>query len=71
VTWLDGHGVSVAGLWAEHFNVPRLLRATQHIDGRINTTLSFWLIALDTSSDYSYTRRTHQRREAEQCRRQQ
>jgi AI-2 transport protein TqsA len=46
VTWLDGHGVSVAGLWAEHFNVPRLLRATQHIDGRINTTLSFWLIAL-------------------------
>jgi AI-2 transport protein TqsA len=45
VTWLDGHGVSVAGLWAEHFNVPWLLRATQHIDGRINTTLSFWLIA--------------------------
>jgi AI-2 transport protein TqsA len=46
VTWLDGHGVSVAGLWAEHFNVSWLLRATQHITGRVNTTLSFWVIAL-------------------------
>jgi predicted PurR-regulated permease PerM len=46
VTWIDGHGVSVAGLWAEHFNVAWLLRATQHIAGRVNTTLSFWLIAL-------------------------
>jgi AI-2 transport protein TqsA len=46
VTWLDSHGVSVAGLWAEHFNVAWLLRATQHIAGRVNTTLSFWLIAL-------------------------
>ena len=46
VIWLDGHGVSVAGLWAEHFNVAWLLRATQHIAGRVNTTLSFWLIAL-------------------------
>jgi AI-2 transport protein TqsA len=45
-TWLDGHGVSVAGLWAEHFNVAWLLRATQHVTGRVNTTLSFWLIAL-------------------------
>lgn len=46
VTWLDGHGVSVAGLWAEHFNVLWMLRVTQHITGRVNTTLSFWLIAL-------------------------
>jgi AI-2 transport protein TqsA len=46
VTWLDGHGVSVAGLWAEHFNVSWLLRATQHVTGRVNTTLSFWVIAL-------------------------
>lgn len=46
VTWLDGHGVSVAGLWAEHFNVVWMLRVTQHITGRVNTTLSFWLIAL-------------------------
>jgi len=46
VTWLDGHGVSVAGLWAEHFNVGWLLRATQYVTGRVNTTLSFWVIAL-------------------------
>lgn len=46
VTWLDGHGVSVAGLWAEHFNVVWMLRVTQHVTGRVNTTLSFWLIAL-------------------------
>jgi len=46
VTWLDSHGVSVAGLWAEHFNVAWLLRTTQHIAGRVHTTLSLWLIAL-------------------------
>jgi len=46
VTWLKGHGVSAAGLWAEHFNIGWLLRATQHVTGRVNTTLSFWLIAL-------------------------
>jgi AI-2 transport protein TqsA len=46
VTWLDGHGVSVAGLWAEHFNVGWLVRATQYVTGRLNTTLSFWVIAL-------------------------
>ena len=46
VTWLDGHGIEVAGLLAEHFNVGWLLRAAQKITGRINTTLSFWLIAL-------------------------
>jgi AI-2 transport protein TqsA len=46
ITWLDGHGVSLAGLWAEHLNVAWLLRATQQVAGRVNTTLSFWLIAL-------------------------
>jgi predicted PurR-regulated permease PerM len=46
VTWLDGHGVSVADLWAEHFNVTWLLRMTQHITGRANTMLSFSLVAM-------------------------
>jgi AI-2 transport protein TqsA len=46
VTWLEGHGIEVAGLLAEHFNVGWLLRAAQKITGRINTTLSFWLVAL-------------------------
>src|SRR5271155_3065096 len=46
VTWLDGHGISVAGLWAEHFNVGWALRAAQRVTGRINSTLTFWLITL-------------------------
>jgi len=46
VTWLDAHGVSVAGLWAEHFNVQWLLRISQLVTGRVNTTLTFWLITL-------------------------
>lgn len=46
VTWLDGHGVEIAGLWAEHFNVSWLLRAMQHVTVRANSLLSFWLIAL-------------------------
>src|SRR5215475_3067776 len=33
VDWLDGHGVSIAGLWAEHFNVGWLLRTTQQVTG--------------------------------------
>ena len=35
VAWLDDHGVSVAGLWAEHFNVGWLLGAAQRLTGRI------------------------------------
>jgi predicted PurR-regulated permease PerM len=46
VTWLEGHGVSVADLWAEHFNVTWLLRVTQLITGRANTMLSFSLVAM-------------------------
>src|SRR5208282_2381274 len=46
VVWLESHGISVAGLWAEHFNVGWMLRWAQAITGRVNTTLSFWLITL-------------------------
>jgi predicted PurR-regulated permease PerM len=46
VAWLEDRGVSVAGLWAEHFNTAWLLRAAGQVTGRVNTTLSFWLIAL-------------------------
>ena len=46
VVWLDGHGVSVAGLWAQHFNVDWMLRSAQQITGRLNKTLSFWLVTL-------------------------
>jgi predicted PurR-regulated permease PerM len=33
-------------LWSEHFNVGWLLRWASQITGRVNTTLTFWLIAL-------------------------
>ena len=46
VKWLDDHGISVMGVWAEHFNVGWALRAAQQVAGRINVTLRFWLIAL-------------------------
>ena len=46
IAWLEGHGISVAGLWSEHFNVGWLLRWASQITGRVNTTLTFWLIAL-------------------------
>jgi AI-2 transport protein TqsA len=44
--WLDGHGISVAGLWAEHFNVGWALTWAQQVTGRVNATLGFWLITL-------------------------
>lgn len=44
VAWLDGHGIAVAGLWAEHFNVGWAVRAAQHVTGRFNTTMTFWLV---------------------------
>ncbi len=46
VVWLESHDISVAGLWAEHFNVGWMLRWAQAITGRVNTTLSLWLITL-------------------------
>jgi AI-2 transport protein TqsA len=46
VDWLDGHGIVVAGLWADHFNVNWLIRVFQEITARINNTLSFWAVVL-------------------------
>jgi predicted PurR-regulated permease PerM len=46
IAWLDGHGIPVAGLWAEHFNVRWLLGLAQRVTERVNSTLAFWLIAL-------------------------
>jgi AI-2 transport protein TqsA len=45
VRWLDSHGISVAGVWAEHFSVSWMLRTAQQVTGRLNTTLMFWVIA--------------------------
>ena len=44
--WLELHGMSISTLWTEHFNTAWILRRVQDLTGRLNTTLSFWLIAL-------------------------
>ena len=46
VLWLEGHGISVVGLWAEHFNMTWVVSAVRQVAARMNTTLSFWLIAV-------------------------
>jgi predicted PurR-regulated permease PerM len=44
VAWLDGRGISVSGLFAEHFNVRFFLGTLQQVTGRLNTTLGFWVV---------------------------
>jgi AI-2 transport protein TqsA len=44
--WLEGHGIAVAGLWTEYLDVGWLLRAVQRVTGRVNTTVTFWLVVL-------------------------
>jgi predicted PurR-regulated permease PerM len=46
VEWLDGHGIALAGLWAEHFNVAWLIRLFQQAALRLNGTLTFLLVVL-------------------------
>ena len=43
---LESHGLSVSGLWTDQFNAAWLARRVQQVAARINTTLSFWLVAL-------------------------
>ena len=44
--WLEGHGIAVAGAWSEAFSVGWMLRTAQTITGRLNSTMSFWLVVL-------------------------
>jgi AI-2 transport protein TqsA len=44
--WLEGHGVAVAAIWADHFNVASAIGLLQTVSGRLNTTLSFWVVVL-------------------------
>jgi predicted PurR-regulated permease PerM len=46
IAWLDARGLSVAEAWAEQFNVTWLLRVAQQLAGRVNTTLTFWIVTL-------------------------
>ena len=45
-SWLEQHGIVAAGMWAEHFNMRWLIRAAQEVTGRLNTTISFWLVVI-------------------------
>jgi len=44
VLWLEARGVSVSGIFAEHFNVRFLVGTLQQLTGRLNTTLGFWVV---------------------------
>lgn len=44
--WLEAHGVSVRGIWAEHFDTARVLRIAQQVGGRLHTTSIFWIVTL-------------------------
>ena len=44
--WLEGHGVIVAGIWTEHFDMGRLVRILQSAAARLNTMISFWIVVL-------------------------
>jgi predicted PurR-regulated permease PerM len=44
--WLEGHGIAVAGIWAEHFNVGWLISLSRDITLRMNSALSFSIVML-------------------------
>ncbi|WP_348640076.1 AI-2E family transporter [Mesorhizobium sp. B3-1-1] len=44
--WLEGHGVVMAGAWAEHFNVGWFVRIAQGVTARLNTVISFWIVVV-------------------------
>ncbi|RJG40694.1 AI-2E family transporter [Mesorhizobium sp. DCY119] len=44
--WLETHGIAVAGLWAEHFNMRWIVAAIQGLSARLNTMISFWIVVL-------------------------
>jgi predicted PurR-regulated permease PerM len=44
--WLEGHGIAIAGFWAEHINIGWYIRLVQTVIARLNSTTSFWLVVL-------------------------
>lgn len=46
VDWLAGQGVSVAGLWTEHFDTRWMVSTARYFGGRVQTTLVFWIIVV-------------------------
>ncbi len=43
-TWLEGHGIALAGVWANYFNVDQLIRLAQQVTSRLNTAASFLIV---------------------------
>ncbi|MDE1997081.1 MAG: AI-2E family transporter [Rhizobiaceae bacterium] len=44
--WLEEQGIDVDVLWADNVGAASVLRAVQTVTSRLNSTFSFWLIAL-------------------------
>jgi AI-2 transport protein TqsA len=44
--WLEGHGIIVASVWTEHFNMTWLVRILQGAAARLNIMISFWIVVL-------------------------
>src|SRR3954468_22721903 len=44
--WLETHGIMLAGLWAEHFNVSWLIRLLPGITNRVNGMTTFLVVVL-------------------------
>ena len=44
--WLETHGIMLAGLWAEHFNVSWLIRLLPGVTNRVNSTTTFLFVVL-------------------------
>ena len=44
--WLEEHGIDVNVLWADSVGTASAMRVVQTVTSRVNSTFSFWLIAL-------------------------
>lgn len=44
--WLEAQGISIAGVWEEHFDRAWVIGLVRHLGGRVQTTLVFWIIAI-------------------------
>lgn len=44
--WLEAHGLAISVLWSDNFDVSWIMRNVQSIGRRLNSTLSFWIVAL-------------------------
>lgn len=43
-SWLESHGIEMAGVWASHFSVDQLIRLAQQVTARLNTAVSFLIV---------------------------